>query len=258
MRAQRRSSSLARRRARRSWRPKSACGGARSSLRGGAEDSLVRPWDVARAGGRGRTGLVAGVRARHRSSRHGPDRHPLQRGACRVGESFAQVRKDVLDLGWSDHRSPADGSFNTARSTPRERIRRVDCDACPECGPAYLRAAIRSWVRTVSLPIRLAGSPGAQDHWVPIAAPSAETDTTATERSLPARARRRCSCKRSIIEATPSSAGASETARGKGATLVCLGARLPIFLTPDICFALSEQPSHCGSVNGTQAPCCVQ
>ena len=39
-----------------------------------------------------------------------------------------------------------------------------------------------------SFPIRFAMSPGAQDHCVPIDAPSSDTDTIATLRSFPSRA----------------------------------------------------------------------
>ena len=37
--------------------------------------------------------------------------------------------------------------------------------------------------------MRAARSSGEQDHWVPIIDPSADTDTTATDRSLPSRAK---------------------------------------------------------------------
>ena len=84
----------------------------------------------------------------------------------------------------------------------------------------YLRAAIRSCVSTVSFPIKLTASPGAQDHWVPIAPPSLETATTATERSLPSRAKASCSCSTLIIDATSSSAGASDTAFGNARTFL--------------------------------------
>jgi hypothetical protein len=79
----------------------------------------------------------------------------------------------------------------------------------------HRRAAIRSCVSTVSLPMSPAGSPGAHDHCVPIAPPSAETETTAMERSFPSRANARCSCKMSMIDAIDLSAGASiGTSRG--------------------------------------------
>lgn len=82
-----------------------------------------------------------------------------------------------------------------------------------------MRAAIRSCVRTVSLPIKLAASPGAQDHCVPMAPPSLETATTATERNLPARAKASCCCSTSMIDAISSSGAASETTFGNVRTL---------------------------------------
>src|SRR4051794_19856645 len=83
-----------------------------------------------------------------------------------------------------------------------------------------------SWVNTVSLPIRLAASPGAHDHCVPMDEPSAETDTTAIDRSLPSRASPNCSWSTSTMEATASSLTTSVTARGKLSTAPNLGVRL--------------------------------
>ena len=80
---------------------------------------------------------------------------------------------------------------------------------------AHGRAVMMSWVNTVSLPIRLAESPGAHDHCVPMDEPSAETDTTAIDRSLPSRASPNCSWSTSTMEATASSLTTSVTARGK-------------------------------------------
>ena len=70
------------------------------------------------------------------------------------------------------------------------------------------------------------------DHWVPIAAPSEDTDTTASERSLPSRASRRCSCRRSIIEAVFSSIGGVLTGRSLATDLRSLA-----------CFSLMVHPS---------------
>src|SRR5688500_15040493 len=53
-----------------------------------------------------------------------------------------------------------------------------------------------------------------------MAAPSSDTDTTATERSLPSRASFKCSCSTSMMEATFSSTGAFVTGSRRIAVLV--------------------------------------
>ncbi len=105
------------------------------------------------------------------------------------------------------------GSWICGASMPRLISTGISSCSDPTREVSYWRAAMRSWVSTASLPMREAMSWGEHDHCVPIAAPSADTETTANDRSWPSRASLRCSWRRSIRDAAVSSTGALVTAR---------------------------------------------
>ena len=92
---------------------------------------------------------------------------PRERARCCRRSSRARCARSTAWRGRAAWRP----RFTSAASARGRRGRACSPTAARSpCSSTY-RAAMRSWVRTVSLPISDAISPGSQDHWVPMADP---------------------------------------------------------------------------------------